>query len=481
MMPRLRAASDKAETRASERERALSEVRDRVSESESILMTQKEWARSQWRRVADEESNIDRLYAVKKMEQHEFYEDLQRRRQEAAALDRAASRDDGGGEEEPLSREVWEMVSHVATSMEDFTHTGYSPRAAQRKSYAEDFGGQRFEDDGHAVDPDDRPRHHRHQHQHQHQQQQQQQQSEIPPRKITRADVESESDIRDIRMVAMAADESVEDAAGKLLNTMSKGDTTYRSARLAAESCLLSECNGARDILRSLVAMERASLEDRTRRLAVLEAAVDAIDVRRDIDDYIAADKAAPGGRSIAGEYDDGGIAAALAVLNSHCEGRNLNDSPMKFGRIERPCYFEGWGEDGACDDDAADDDDDVQPELFGDVISILFDDVPLGDGVDGEGPESREAPVGGSGRASSSRTVGSRDLLNEEKLSIACNALAEKSNGDSFRKSVLYELNNQRSVRTEVQGRANFDAFLTRSSPVAAGSLAMYRTRRCS
>ena len=464
MLPRLRAASDKAETRASERERALSEVRDRVSESESILMTQKEWARSQWRRVADEESNIDRLYAVKKMEQHEFYENLQRRRQEAAALDRAAAiRNDGGGEEEPLSREVWEMVSHVATSMEDFTHTGYSPRAAaQRKSYAEDVGGQRFDDACHAVDPEDRPHHHHHRHQQQQQQQQQQQlrqSSEIPPRKITRADVESESDIRDIRMVAMAADESVEDAAGKLLNTMSKGDTTYRSARLAAESCLLSECNGARDILRSLVAMERASLEDKTRRLVVLEAAVNAIDVRRDIDDYIAADKAAPGGRSIAGEDDDGGIAAALAVLNSHCEGRNSNDSPMKFGRIERPCYFEGWGEDGACDDDAADDDDDVQPELFGDVISILFEDVPLGDGVDEEGPESREAPVGGSGRAPGSRTVGSRDLLNEEKLSIACNALAEKSKGESFRKSVLYELNNQRSVRTEVQGRANFDA----------------------
>jgi len=343
MLPRLRDASSKAVNRASERERALSDVRGKVHEAESIMRKQKEWARSQWLRVAEEESNIDRLYALKKMEQHEFYEDQRRRKHES--LDRGTS--DGGGEEEPLSREVWEMVSQVATSMEDFTHTGYSPTALPRKSNVEGRIGQRFDDAGHAVDSD------RHRHRHQHQQIQP---SEIPPKKITRADVERESDIRDIRMVAMAADESVEDAAGKLLNMMSKGDTTFRSARLAAESCLLSECNGAYDCLRSLVAMERASLEDRMRRLEVLETAVNAIDVRKDIDNYISADKASPGGRSISGEDDDGGIAAALAVLNSHSEGQN-SSSPKKYGNIERPCYFEGWGENGTCDDDAGDDD----------------------------------------------------------------------------------------------------------------------------
>ena len=42
--------------------------------------------------------------------------------------------------------------------------------------------------------------------------------------------------------------------------------------------------------------MERASLEDRMRRLEVLETAVNAIDVRKDIDNYISADKASPGG-----------------------------------------------------------------------------------------------------------------------------------------------------------------------------------------
>ncbi|KAL3810241.1 hypothetical protein ACHAXA_008731 [Cyclostephanos tholiformis] len=467
MLPRLRGAATKAALRTSERERGLAEIRDKIAEAESILRKQKEWAASQWRRVADEESNIDRLYALKKMEQHELYED-QRRRRERESLDRKGTNngdenDENKEEEGPLSREVWEMVSHVATSMEDFAHTGYSPRALLRKPNVE------------VADLNDSPRN---QHYHYQQYHQQGRQSpEIPLRKITRADVERESDIRDIRMVAMAADESVEDAAGKLLNMMSKGDTTYRSAKLAAESCLLSECNGAVNCLRSLVAIERANLEDRSKRLGVLEAAVDAIDVRRDIDCYITADKGFPGGRSIAGEDDDGGIAAALAVLNSHCEGGQKSNGPRKYGNIERPCHFEGWGEDDTFDDEASADD--VQPELFEDVIKKLFEDslrkscegaVVQSVGPRGrksppsdEGSESHDAPDIGLGSAPGSERMRSHEshcLSREEKLKIAINALAEKTKrGQSFRKTILYELNNQRSKKTEVEGEANFDA----------------------
>lgn len=445
MLPRLHRALAKATTRTSERECALSVVRSNVSEAQNILRGQKEWAHSQWQRVADEESNIDRLYLLKKMEQQEEEE---RRRRE---VEMAASGQTNDNDEGPLSREVWEMVLGVE-SVDDFTHTGYSPRDHLRKPKVLDVIRQRFDNTGHAVvDLEHHPQEQRH--------------PEIvaspASRKITRADVERESDIRDIRMVAMAADESVEDAAGKLLNMMSKGDTTLRSARLAAESCLLSECNGAKSCLLSLVAMERANLEDRMRHLVVLENAVDAIDVRKDIDGYITTDKTTPGGRSIAGEDDDGGIAAALAVLNSHCEGEDATFTLKKNGHIERPTHFEGWGggDDGIMRDDDADHDD-VPPEIFEDVIKMLFEDTQSVE----EGSEGRESP-------GSSRRRGSPQLWNEEKLSTATDALADKSGrGDLFRKSILYELNNQRSKKTEVEGRANFDALCSVFNAFLAG-----------
>ena len=257
--------------------------------------------------------------------------------------------------------------------------------------------------------------------------------------------------IRDIRMVAMAANESVEDAAGKLLNVMSKGDTTYRSARLAAKSCLLSKCNGALDCLRSLVAIERANLEDRARGLNVLEAAVDAIEVRRDINCYNTADKDTPGGRSTSGEDDDGGIAAALAVLNNHCDVTQRSTDNKKYGNIEQPCHFEGWGEDATCDDDT--DADDIQPEIFGDVMKLLFEDPSEGTGIpsvgrlknthSGEGSQTCDILDVGSGSAPHLH-----HSSNEEMLNIAINA------PQAFRISILYELN-----ETEIMGGANCDA----------------------
>ncbi|KAL7434249.1 hypothetical protein ACHAXH_005374, partial [Discostella pseudostelligera] len=438
ILPKLQTASIKATTRTSEREHALSDMRSKISECETILREQKVWASNQWKRVAEEESNINRLYAIKKMEQHEFYEDQRRRRllereqeEEDAFVHHSTSEGMGDRieEEEPLSREVWEMVQNVNTSMEDFGHTGYSPRVVSRKA----------EGDGSVSSP-----HRRH---HQQQQLRQEQQSlDVPSKIITRADVERESEIQDLKMVAQAADEAVEDAAGKLLNIMSKGDTTLRSARLAAESCLLSECNAARNCLRALVAMERASLQDRLQQLDVLEAAVDAIAVREDIDSYIRADKAIPGGRSRDGEDDGGGIAAALAVLNSHGESSGSANSPRKYRNIERPSYYEGWSESGCGEE--GDDEDDVEPALFGEVINMLFADSPTSNPV----KENSDYQCIGS------ESGPARQILNDSKIEIASNALRSKQ-GNNHRKSILYELNNQRSKKTWVEGRANFDA----------------------
>ena len=122
LLPKLRTATLKATSRTSEREHALFEIRSKFSEAETILQKQKDWASSRWNKVADEESNIDRLYAIKKMEQHEFYESQRRRRQhENALLDHPMDHEE---DEAPLSEEVWEMVQGMANSMEDYGHTG---------------------------------------------------------------------------------------------------------------------------------------------------------------------------------------------------------------------------------------------------------------------------------------------------------------------------------------------------------------------
>ena len=429
ILPKLQNASDKAKVRTYERERALSNIRSQVSDAESILKKQKEWSASQHQRVAQEEANIDRLYAIKKMQQHEFYEE-QRRKQDNARLDQLDSET-----EEPLSSEVWEMVQGIANS-EDFAHTGYSPRQMTRKPTVEEVLKSRFDESGRAVDPEI-----------------QRQKIPHPPMSITRADVEKESEINDIKMVAAAADESVEDAAGKLLNIMSRADTTLRSATLAAETCMLSEANAAYNTMRSLVALERATLEERLRRLEVVETAIEAVDVRKDIDNYIQADKAISGGRARTGEDDDGGIAAALAVLNSHSESSgNTADSPRKYRNVERPSYFEGWGEGGEGSNDDEEDNNDVNPEIFGDVINLLFG---VADGI--HAPKSPDSPRRGKRERSASE---SSQSLKEEKVNTASKALEETSKrGQSFRKTVLYELNTQRSKDTEVKSKGNFEA----------------------
>ncbi|KAK1736357.1 hypothetical protein QTG54_012957 [Skeletonema marinoi] len=280
-------------------------------------------------------------------------------------------------ESEPeISSDIWELVNGVA-AMEDFGHTGYSPRVTPKVSVADDNDMIMTT----TMTP--------------------------PNRQINRSDIERESEIQDIRMVAMAADESVEDASSQLLNIMSKQDTTMRSARVASESCLLSECNAVHNCLRSLVAIEPSS-----------------------------------GWLFSYWDDDDGGVAAALAVLNSHVEG---SSDSMPHPNIERPNHFEGWG---AADNDAENDDtDDVEPEVFGEVINLLFDRDQGKSAL--AGPDSPR-------RGKRERTLSeSYKLEKEEKVALAAAALEEKTKrGQSFRQTILYELNNQRSKKQKSKER---------------------------
>jgi len=439
MLPKIRDAANKAKLRTSQREKALNDIRMKVTEAQNILLKQKEWAANQWKRVHHEDDKIDRLL-VERREEQQLQQ--QQRQRDVGLLDNNRM------ESEPdISDDVWELVKGVA-AMEDFGHTGYSPRVNPKGCVIDSTTGMMMTTT--TTTP--------------------------PPHlQINRADIEKESEIQDIRMVALAADESVEDASSQLLNIMSKQDTTMRAARVATESCLLSECNAVHKCLRSLVAIERSALEERMRRLQMLETAVDAIDVRKDIDIYIQNDKLLPGGCSRAGDDDDGGVAAALAVLNSHGEGGT--DSIPHHPHIERPNHFEGWGGYNETDHD---DTDDVEPELFGEVINLLFN----GDKRKNTPHETEpDSPRRGKRGPNLSESY---ELEKEEKVALAATALEEKTKrGQSFRQTILYELNNQRSKKTEVEGEANFeslcrlfDSFLSGCSreaiDVGAAKLAM-------
>ena len=342
----------------------------------------KDWAANLWKRVEDEQADIDRRYETRKMELIQLHEE-EKRKNHAAKFEETKS-------DRKVTEQDIQKIMEGATSPEDF----------------DCFAPHRFSVSDANVHPDYRSS------------------DETMPSilQVTRAEIENDSDIRDLRMAAMAADEYVEDAAGALLNVMSKNDTTMRSARVAAETCLLSECNAAHRCLRSLVALERSSINDRIKRLQVLEAAVDAIDVRKDIDIYITHDKTCPGGSSRLGNDDDGGIAAALAVLNSHGGGASER-SPL---HIKRPSYFEGWSEN---EDEDANKDDGDDLDLCGDVIKMLFG-------------HKKEA-----------------SNINEDTIiSILTPVLEQKSKrGHALRNAVLYELNNQRSIKTQVEKRSDF------------------------
>jgi hypothetical protein len=53
-------------------------------------------------------------------------------------------------------------------------------------------------------------------------------------------EIEMQLNLPELCTLALAADDAVEDAAGKLLNCLSILDTTQQSACIAAEGCLLS-------------------------------------------------------------------------------------------------------------------------------------------------------------------------------------------------------------------------------------------------
>ncbi len=254
-----------------------------------------------------------------------------------------------------------------------------------------------------------------------------------PPSPIDdyRADLEEQYKLHELRAAAVESDENVTDAAGKLLNAISASDTTKRSARLAAETCLLSCANSQMNCLKSLVKLEKDSLHERLRMIEELEEKVNKMDVRADLDLFIEHEKSeVPNGTTSMGDNDDGGIASALATLNSFSEGIGVGVGVAGMAELSS---FSGWNDD---DEEEVFHRDDLE-----DAVGILF-----------------RGEVYSNGSISEEKKEQNFNEL-ERSIQFLERAVSEKSiRGRGYRASTCYALNNYRGKNTHLHHKRQYD-----------------------
>ena len=390
--------ADQTAERAYHREKALKEMQRKTNESEQRLAHSKLLAHKRWLMVHQAEEMVTRI-----VEERMLVRSRARERQRMEALEAENANHEKHAVAFATSAEIWDIVAAATANMEngDFTPIDFptAPMAGVMDQSSERSNGSHS--NGHGGAPDD-----------------------FPPRASTvvipmasRAEIEHECSLPALRAAAMAADEAVEDAAQTLLNCLSILDTTRRSARVAAETSLLSACNAQAESLQRTVLMERAAIEARLVRLEQLEKVTAQINVREDLNLYIMADKKERGGSTWMGDYDDGGIASALAILSSHVEG----STGMGPGS---PVYQQQtWSEEL---------DEATSPEMLEDAINELFE----------------------------TELNGDVDKLEsfEKTVKLLCRVASEPNTARSKRSTICYALNSKRSA-AEISSQQNFDA----------------------
>ena len=453
----LQMAAEKTAHRAANREAALTRAHRRVEEMEAVLLLRRQEAKSRWDAVQRLEDKVQSEYERRVRERsRELYN---RKRQSEDHLSHLKDDADGdgfdsdrdggvggaGGEKQLNSgvteTELWQLVNQIGNEEDSSFHPLGMPEAPPRppanKSLVdqedddedddEEEGEEEFENDGSAPSStvpssSTSPMDHSIQH------------PPLPP--IDRGDVEFELNLPQLRAAALEAESEVEDAATNVLNAISALDTTERSARIAAESALLSAANAQAEAMKSAVKQERLVLEARLKQLDVLDRQVNSLDVRADLDAFVAFDRRErPGSATRLGEDDDGGVASALAVLDGHAEGADgglgASASATSLSSFER---F-GGAEDAAANEDQYQNDKHkgiaLSREEIDKVIAALF-------------------------AERSNDDDGAEDLDDAGSLVLAVSL--RSSRGRSCRASTCYALNKQRSVKTEVATNEQFD-----------------------
>jgi hypothetical protein len=450
LLPALQQACQDAAVRMSRREQALYEMQLRVQGCEDHLRLCKEEAKRRWNLVHEAEECVTRLVEERMLQRSRLREQKRLEQfvhqHQAEQVERERTNSVGG----TTSEEIWDIVSAVTDSMEEgsFEPMNLSqasmttPRDVSQGSTANtgsDAGSNSNNsniynsvDNGHAnamtaSPPAAAPT-----------------LSPAPTLSdedmlpvVSRSEIEQECRLPQLRADAMVAVEAVEDASGALLNVLSNLDTTRRSARIAAETCLLSATNAQAKCLRSLIALERESMDERSRALEDMERLLSHVDVRADLNTYVQQDKKDRGGMARMGDDDDGGIASALAILSSHVDGN------MGLGPVSK-ISTEGWNP--AVEE--------VQPfatpDALEDAVQVLFEenDLLL------EFKETSQVDDTHSSEAKAAK----KEL--ENTIQLLCKTAAETSQSARSRRSTIcYALNSKRSSNAEIKTVVQFDA----------------------
>ena len=404
-LTRLQSSKEAAGRRASNRLKALQKMFEKAKNMEERLAACKEEATRRWDAVHDAEVTVTRLVEEKMIERSRLRE--QQRLEQLKKEEELRARNSANGNFGATSSEIWDIVSAVAASMEEGSFEPMDlPTAplsvpmdqSKRNGSTDIVTPSPFEED---------------------------QQWQMPI--LQRHDLEEECGLPDLRLAAMAADEAVEDASNNLLSVLSNFDTINRSARIAAETCLVSACSAQAACLQSLIRMEREAIEERMKRLKDLEEVAEHIDVRADLNHYITLDKKLQGGRSMLGDDDDGGVASALGVLSSHIDGNTGMGSAGNFKS------------DGQL---SSNDDDTTSPEILEGAMEIFFESNPR---LHPDAPNDEE-------------TARARAEF-EETVSLLCRAAGDPSSANRSRRSTMcYALNSKRSVQVEICSDLQFD-----------------------
>jgi hypothetical protein len=404
-LTKLKLEKERADQRAMNRQTALQEMYRRAKCMEDLLTACKEDAALKWTHVHEAEEKVTTLVEEKMIERSRLRE--QQRLEQIKNDEKKRAKDAAKhGNLGATSSEVWDIVSAVAASMEEGSFEPMdlpqaplsAPRDKSRKSEA-------------ASDDPILP-----------------EEEALPTTRIPfRHELEQACGLPELRVAALAADESVNDAANSLLNVLHNWDTASRSARLAAETCLVSVCNSQAACLRTIVDAERESLRERLKLLDELEHAADHIDVRADMNHYITLDKKHPGGRSFLGDDDDGGIASALAVLNNHIDGNMGMGKSSSYNHIAK---------------DSGSDDDEISPEHLQEAVEQFFRDNALlrADAPDNESTEK------------------AKEQFETSALRLCKIGKDKKSSARSQRSTICYSLNAKRNIHSKIHSEVQFD-----------------------
>jgi hypothetical protein len=426
-MSQFQHATAVAEERVKNRQIALQEMIRRTKAMEEELASCKEEAKKKWDQVHAAEVKVTQLVEEKRSERNRLREQqrLEQIKQDVSLTP--------GTDGTANASEIWDLVSAVTAEMDEGSFAPMDlpqlpmerSRSVDSSSKGEGLGDAESEDLETST------------------------QASIASRmelEEMRCDLEEELSLPHLRRSALSAEEAVENVANSLLSVLSNLDTTSRSARLAAQTCLVSAGNAQAACLRSLVQLERASITERLKQLEELENAAREIDVRADLNQYISMDIAQPGGRSFLGDDDDGGMASALAVLNEHTDGDMGGYAIRERSESQSIREEDNSAENG---DDAM-----ITPEYIEKSVGIFFDSNP---GLLGTAPKTEKAKQA------------QKEL--ERTIQMLCKVGRDKSYKSKTKQSTIcYTMNARRSAHSRILSKLQFDGLCSVFAAVLSG-----------